>query len=267
MTWKKYAPWFGVSIAGYIINKVFETSKDILFQFIPFLQPVDFVFIGIGIIGILIYAIDRMKKPKQKLMPDSNQTEVIENKIKDYQQQIEELKKKPKITFRDSKILDDWLNKVQTEVFVLAIDGGSFSERKHQTIKELIKERDISFTFLLLDKDSELIEKLDDTLLDPNPKTGIERQLENFIEIWSEIQDKKTKLELRTYDLPPVHSMFIIDPRTDHGKMTVEFYEYKSEPDSRVNLIITKKENPKLFEKYYKSYNYVLKNSKPYNFD
>ena len=225
----------------------------------------EWIAVVISISLLITWIVFKLKSRKTPTIEQKSND--FETQIKKYEDEIEELKKKPKITFRDSKILDDWLNEVQTEVFVLAIDGGSFSERKHQTVKKLITERDISFTFLLLDKDSKLIEKLDDTLLDPNPKTGIERQLENFIEIWSEIQDKKTKLELRTYDLPPVHSMFIIDPKTDHGKMTVEFYEYKSEPDSRVNIIITKKENPKLFEKYYKSYNYVLKNSKPYNFD
>ncbi len=248
MDWKKDLIILGIisPIVSVLAQKYLGNTGD---QNLPVnLTSFEWIAIGISlgamILGYLMYF---KKNKKQNIQSEVNpQTSPI-------------------ITLRDVKTLD-WLDEVKTEVSVLAVDGGSFAESNFERIKKRINENDVSFTFLLLNSSSEILTKAEGTLLSPKAKIGIESQLERFKQIHNMLGNKTNKLEIRIYDLPVVHSMFIIDPKTDNGKMVVEYYEYKTEPRDKINIILTKKNNPKFFEFFYSKYKYVWEQSTPHNF-
>lgn len=260
--YKQGLGFIGTGIALYILEQILGFIQTQLVNTsiseVPRMIILDVAFFVITLIGVIMIVHEKYKKKPTQL----EQKPELKKQI----QEFEELKKKPFITKRDAKTLD-WLDDVKTEVCVLAVDGGSFAESNFERIKKRINQDDVSFTFLLLNPSSDVLPKAEGTLLSPEAKIGIESQLKRFKNIRKELGNKMSKLEIKTYDLPIVHSIFIIDPKTNDGKMTVEYYEYKTEPRDKINVILTKKDNPELFEQYYNSYKYIFENSKTHIFE
>jgi hypothetical protein len=63
------------------------------------------------------------------------------------------------------------------------------------------------------------------------------------------------KLEIKFVDLLPIHSMIIIDPESDDAFIQVTNYQHYIH--SWVSLAFSKKDQPNLFQSYWKSYEYA----------
>ncbi|MGA3059009.1 MAG: hypothetical protein ABSD92_01425 [Candidatus Bathyarchaeia archaeon] len=69
-------------------------------------------------------------------------------------------------------------------------------------------------------------------------------------------------LDIRTHDLLPMHTIIAIDAKSEIGLLNVEYYVYGTDSQSWISLRISKKNAPHLFEKYWKSYEYVHNRSR-----
>lgn len=164
---------------------------------------------------------------------------------------------------REDISLHDLLGSVKKSLTVIAVECNLFWEEQRNRLSKMIEEKDIDFKFLLLDPESDLHKLQTHKIIDSNPER-IKDSLRKFQEIKNSLSESdKEKLEIRTYNLPPLYTMIVIDENSEDAKIQVEPYIYMAKIRDKIVFIIPKKES-KFFNSYRTSYRYILKNSKPY---
>ncbi|MCX6660165.1 MAG: hypothetical protein NTX81_07290, partial [Candidatus Bathyarchaeota archaeon] len=77
-------------------------------------------------------------------------------------------------------------------------------------------------------------------------------------------EETKKRFEIKKYGIFPLHSMILIDPDADDGLILHEPHLYDTEPALRDHFLIPRKKNEATFQKYLKSYRFVLDKSVTY---
>lgn len=164
---------------------------------------------------------------------------------------------------KDLKKIPQLFSEAKSEVYVLSVTNEVFRQYVGDIVNLLKDNKRITFLFLKT-KDQELIQKLEDGFNSANTAGQVDGVISMLKKAQSnpELTDEQKKnLEIRTYDLIPLHSIIAIDPKTDDGRMQVEFYAYRHDPTSRPNLVISKRKDPNLFKLYWTSLRFVLEHS------
>lgn len=177
-----------------------------------------------------------------------------------------ELKKREglQVKSREDISIHDLLGDVKTSITVIAVSCNLFWEEQRNRINKMIEEKDIDFKFLLLDPKSDLNKLHTHKIIDSTPER-IKDSLRKFQEIKNSLSESnKGKLEIRTYNLPPLYTMIIIDENSEDAKIHVEPYIYMVKIRDKIVFIIPKKKCKDIFNSYYTSYKHILDNSKPY---
>jgi hypothetical protein len=99
--------------------------------------------------------------------------------------------------------------------------------------------------------------------VDADIKGQIQKSLEQLRKLKQSLSDlERGRLDVRTHDLLPFHTIVAVDAKSDSGLLNVEYYIYGTDSQPWISLRISKKNQPQLFEKYWKSYEYVHERSR-----
>lgn len=228
-------------VFGSLLN-AYKFISDFFEQQLPSLQlnPIQIFAAIIGIIGLSLIIWDFLRQRQAKTT------------IKGVQ-----------VRSREDIPLHDLLDGVKKSLTVIAVECNLFWEEQRNRISKMIEEKDIDFKFLLLDPESDLHKLQTHKIIDSNPER-IKDSLRKFQEIKNSLSESdKEKLEIRTYNLPPLYTMIVIDENSEDAKIQVEPYIHMAEIRDKIVFIIPKKES-KIFNSYRTSYRYILKNSEHY---
>jgi hypothetical protein len=164
----------------------------------------------------------------------------------------------------------DILKMSQKEFWVMGTTAAHWSEVRRSAVIEAILERKLSCRFLLSAPNSEFIptSKREGIIGKETSVEEIQHSMAYFLKHLKkspELKEKtlQAKVEVRTYNLPFLHSMAISDPDDKSGIMYVESYLYDTPKGDRFLLVIKKSDQPKLFQLYVKSFTYAWKNATP----
>ncbi|MGA2198466.1 MAG: hypothetical protein ABSG45_00865 [Nitrososphaerales archaeon] len=144
----------------------------------------------------------------------------------------------------------------ESHVYILAIDGGMLVMKFYAEILDMCRKGKV-FEFLLLDNKSKFLDGVEDCWsFMGDSHTVLATSLETLSNIRKEIpSSSRTNLQVKFYDLLPIHSMTIIDPESDDAEMQVTLHRYDTHNWSF--LRISKREQPDLFKSYWDSYRFV----------
>jgi len=119
----------------------------------------------------------------------------------------------------------------------------------------------VTIRVILPANNKELIDRIEWTYGLSNLKGVIDRTFELLLNKRMELPSVDSgKLDILNNNIVfPVYGMVLLDPNSDDAVIRVEIYLVGVDPGSRPILFIRKKEQPALFEKYFKSYRFILK--------
>jgi len=158
--------------------------------------------------------------------------------------------------------LEDFLRSTNFEIDLMGFSLWDTTVQNRKTIIDLLKQGK-HIRFILLSPTSDLVKRLEDAIVDVNIKNQIQQSLEQLLKLKQSLSDiERGRLDIRTHDLLPFHTIIAIDAKSDSGLLNVEYYVYGTDSRSWVSLRISKKNQPQLFEKYWKSYEYVHEHSR-----
>jgi hypothetical protein len=155
----------------------------------------------------------------------------------------------------------------KSTVWVMGIDCAYWLDNCAEKVKKYVIDHDLSFIFLLSEKNP--------ATLDPTSKAGlisikskdtIDRSIEQFQTMKSELKEKGSKIQLGIYDLPLVHSMVVVNPDTDAERIQVTHYLYKTPWVDRPCLTLRRQfltsGQQVVFDGYHGSIKYALDSAK-----
>lgn len=164
---------------------------------------------------------------------------------------------------KDLQEIPDILNKVKSEIYVLSITNEVFRQYIGDIVNLLKNNKRITFLFLSKGN-KELIQRIEEAFNSANTAEIIDgtiSMLQKAKENTGLNPEQAKNLKIMTYEAIPIHGIIAIDPESIDAKMQVEFYAYRHDPTSRVNLLLSKKRNPSLFKLYWTSLSFILEHS------
>lgn len=181
-------------------------------------------------------------------------------------ERVSSLRKSKGIKFYNSRNelprLKNILLQAKQEISFLGVTLEKIIGEEESIIIETI-ERGVHMKFLILDSESKLISKRDESMT--GTKDAVTSTLARICKIKSKLSESdKDKCEIRTYDLLPLHSIIALDLNSDDAMISVELQLYDVDTKSRPSIRIYKKKQEELFTKYLKHYNYFLNKSVEY---
>jgi hypothetical protein len=134
------------------------------------------------------------------------------------------------------------------------------------TVKRLITERGIRFTFLLLSPDSELVPRIEADLKWPKFRGHIEQTLANLCNLQEQLKadHQEDRLEILEYDRMPTIGMIILDPETDHATIQIGTYVHGTDASMRLHVLWHQTDRDDIAKKYLAEYELFLSRSKPH---
>jgi hypothetical protein len=239
--------WLGVVFL--IVGIVFQAFS--WFSITPsFLAPYSsYIVLGFALVGVILLAFligQRTKKIQPKKTPDISEG----------------------VTFYacrdDLPKLGEFLSQAKQEIWFMGVSNEKVIVQTADAFKKAL-ERGVAVKFLFLNPESTLIKRWDAAMI-PATKQAIVSTLERLCDLRRKFpKAEKEKCETLLYDVIPFNTFIVLDPMTDEAKIQVELYLYKTGPELRPSIIISKKEQKALFNNYWKSFQFVLKeNSKKY---
>lgn len=156
--------------------------------------------------------------------------------------------------------LRGFLSKATQEVDFVGV-GSEVVANNIDVIMERIEHGATIRVILPAAQDKELMDRIEWTYGLSNLKGVIDRTFQLLLDKRMELPSVDFgKLDVLTNKiLFPVYGMILLDPNSDDAIIRVEIYLAGVDPSSRPILFVGKKEQPSLFENYYKSYRYMLK--------
>jgi hypothetical protein len=154
------------------------------------------------------------------------------------------------------------------QVWVMGIDCSHWLTGFPEKIAELVRTRHLSFTFLLAAEGTQSTQLAEGAeLISPQSDVTHGRSVELFNSIRSGLGNNAHKLRLGIYDLPPVHSMVVINAEdTEDEQIVVDHYLYNIDPLERPSLVLKRTnlsdQQRVVFDQYHKSIEYVMRNAK-----
>ncbi len=164
---------------------------------------------------------------------------------------------------------------------------GAFSKQRYDddTIKRLITEKNATVTILLLAPTITktvpaivpTIKGVVDGRIDFAPEIEKDFEREGLIadiqqtlkllcklrrdlkDVGENHKDLRSRLIIRTYDRTPILSMIVIDPNTEGAIMQVGTYLSGTDPSFRFQILLSKKDEEEVFEKYWAEYKLIEK--------
>ncbi len=165
---------------------------------------------------------------------------------------------------KDLPGLQDDLESAKHRVDLLGWTLENVTVQNRHTIARLLKNG-IHVRFILLSPDSKLIETAERSMTSLTLKKSIERSLEELKELKDSLSNiERGRLDIRTHDLLPWHTLVLVDAESDNAMVNVEYYVYGTDSSSCPSFRFFKKEQPAWFSKYWESYQYVWERSKEY---
>ena len=168
---------------------------------------------------------------------------------------------------RDEPIISTLLKdaKDNSQVWVLGRDCSRWLDEFADRIGEYVSEpRNLSFTFILAaaPKEANSIQLAEDaTLIDRQSPEARNKCLQKFNSMRKGLGNKAGKVRLGIYDLPPLHSMTVINPDTKDEQIVVNHYLYDIDALERPTLVLRKSQLPEqlrgIFGRYHKSIKYA----------
>lgn len=156
---------------------------------------------------------------------------------------------------------EDFLKSAKDEIDLMGFSLWDIVVQNRGTITDLLKQGK-HIRFILLDPNSVDVKRFEDAIVDADIKGQIQKSLEQLHKLKQSLSDtERGRLDVRTHDLLPFHTIMAIDAKSDSGVLRVEYYVYGTDSRSWISLGISKKNQPQLFEKYWKSYEYVHEHS------
>jgi hypothetical protein len=161
-------------------------------------------------------------------------------------------------------LLEDLIDSAHSSVDLLGFTLESWSVGVRDTIRKSLKDGK-HFRFIILSPAFKAMKEADDLNQRINLQGRISESLRMLQTIKSELPDvEKGRLDIRTHDLLPIHSIVVIDAESERGVIYVEYYLYGADSRSWVTLSVSKKEQSALFDRYWQSYKYVWDRSKTF---
>jgi hypothetical protein len=158
--------------------------------------------------------------------------------------------------------LEDFLRSAKDEIDLMGFSLWDIVVQNRKTIIDLLKQGK-HIRFILLSPTSVDVKRFEDAIVDADIKGQIEKSLEQLRKLKQSLSDlEKGRLDVRTHDLLPFHTIVAVDAKSDSGLLNVEYYIYGTDSQPWISLRISKKNQPQLFEKYWKSFEYVHERSR-----
>lgn len=158
--------------------------------------------------------------------------------------------------------LEDFLGSARDEIDLMGFSLWDIVVQNRATIITLLKQGK-HIRFILLNPTSVDVKKFEEAIVDANLKDQIQHSLEQLRALKNGLSDvERGRLDIRTHDLLPFHTIIAVDAKSDSGVLQVESYVYGTDSRLWSSLRISKKNQPQLFEKYWKSYEYVHEHSR-----
>ena len=168
---------------------------------------------------------------------------------------------------RNSEVLDELLSEVKSRMIVVGSEFGLLGARETD-IARIVRFAEVSF--YVLNPDSEALTAAEASgLITRETKPSAITNLKKYCSFKKDLGENGGRLNVYLYKEPPIHSAIVIDPESEHAKIQVEHYFYGvREVRRRPSLIVSKKLQPELFEKYYDSIRLLMRNNPvPYSCD
>jgi len=159
--------------------------------------------------------------------------------------------------------LNTLLGSAKHSVDVLALSAEAIIFPYRPILTQLLREGK-HLRFILSNPSSdELTSKLSDFASPVTNKKQREVALEALGVMKTQLSGvERGRLDIRTYDLLPIHNIVIIDSQSENAVLNVEFFVYGDKPRSWLSLRIHKNQQPALFKKYLDSYEFAHERSK-----
>ena len=128
---------------------------------------------------------------------------------------------------------------------------------KTDTIKRLIREKNVTVTFLLLAPFSSSgrgTAKIESDFEWEGLTAEIQQTLILLCRLRIELGELKDRLIIRTYDRAPILSLIAIDPNTEDAVMQVGNYLAGTDASARFQIMISKKTRKDVFVRYWDEY-------------
>lgn len=153
------------------------------------------------------------------------------------------------------------------QVWVMGRDCSHWLNGFRERIEEYVRVRKLSFTFLLAAQGTQSIQLAEDAKLISRQSPEARNDcVETFNSIRKSLGNNADKLRLGIYDLPPVHSIVVIDADTEDEQIVVNHYLYDIDPLERPSLILKKTHLPDqlrvVFAQYHRSICHAMRNAK-----
>jgi hypothetical protein len=171
---------------------------------------------------------------------------------------------------RDLPNIDMLLKDVKDNghVWVMGIDCSQWLTGSPSRISKLVRDRNLSFTFLLAAQGTKNIKIAESAeLISPQSDDTHSRNVKLFNSIRNTLGDNKHKFRLGVYDLPLVRSLTVLNANIeDEQIIVVDHYLYSVDPGVRPSLILKRAQLSDqlrdIFDQYRKSIDYVMRNTK-----
>jgi hypothetical protein len=146
--------------------------------------------------------------------------------------------------------------RANSRVVILAIDSGLFVQNYYAKIREMCLAGKV-FQFLLMDEESILLTRVQTSWgFMGDAQKVLRSALGVLAQIRASLPDShKANLQIKFYDLIPLHSITIIDPDGPDSVMQVTLHRYNSHDWSY--LVVSKRTQPLLFDSYFQSFRFV----------
>jgi hypothetical protein len=135
---------------------------------------------------------------------------------------------------------------------------------KTDTIKRLIRERNVTVSFLLLAPFSSSglgTAKIESDFEWEGLTAEIQQTLIVLCRLRMELGELKDHLTIRTYDRAPTLSLIAIDPNSEDAVMQVGNYLAGTDASARFQIMISKKTRKDLFVRYWDEYHLIRESS------
>lgn len=240
--------WKWFVVVASLISFVFGS----LWGFVQFFQglqltnlPIDFLlYVAIGIIGIIgLFILRNLWKQR---LPAGIKLAVSRDEL---------------------PLIGTLLSHVSNEIIIFGMSLEFLAIQNRQDIRHTL-ERGVHMKFLLPNPNSKSLIQLEEVSSFPKLKDRVTTTLATLCKIKNELPDsEKNKCEIRIHEVLPIHSVIVSDPNTPNAIIMIEFYLYNTDAKSRPSIIVSKREQETLFNRYWDSLRFVLDKSVEYKMD
>jgi hypothetical protein len=277
---KDGAKWIASTVAAAIVTIFATRYWENLEQFVQDPKADMSAAIAIGIItaacavtGFVVYLLMKRQKKGHKLSEAAKQPAAAIRKANEQPEpSLAENELMEGVWFhkkRSDDVLKDFVEQVKSEYIVIATTFGKFGYAEYRLREVLAKKATLSF--YVLEPDAETLPAAQSAkLVARNTRAEAVERLVKFCDLRKELsKDDQRRFRLFKYKEPPIHSMMIIDPQSDHAMLQIESYLYDTdEPlEQRPSLVISKAKQPELFDNYYRTARWIIDHSVQHDCD